>query len=552
MTCKEAVFSEDVLDYIVEVYRGEDYILPLYNPVCYMSYDSIQGVVYQEPGHITSETIEKYGFSAIPNLYGLMSEEALEASGVSRIRRQPYLDLYGQGVLIGFVDTGIDYTHEAFRSADGRTRIVSIWDQSVVEGDGTVRFPYGQVYEREDINRALESENPFDIVPSRDANGHGTFLAGVAAGEENRAEGFSGVAPLSELIMVKCKQAKKNYRKYYGVPENVDAFQENDIMAGVAYIQEVAQREGKPVIICLGLGTNMGSHSGGTNLSVFMERYNAVSRMAMILSAGNEGNAKHHHAIRVRNDVVNINVEQNIDGFMAQLWWLTPGSLELSLTSPRGETVQGIRALSGERYSHRFSPEDTVVDIYFGVAQELTRQQVVVFRFQSARAGIWKIGVNAAYDTPTYDIWLPIREFLPTPVEFLQPDPDLTICNPSTATNLLTISAYDPGEGSLYLQASRGFTPLGAIKPEVVAPGVNIVGPFPGNRYGTMSGTGVAAAFAAGVGALFMQQYRSEYVNGFTMREIFIRGATPRGIPYPNTEWGYGIINAYESLVGDS
>lgn len=106
MTCKEAVYSEEVLDYIVGIYQGEDYILTLYNPVCYMSYDNIQGVIYQEPGQITSETIEKYGYAAIPNVYGLMSEEALEESGVLRIRRQPYLDLYGQDVLIGFVDTG--------------------------------------------------------------------------------------------------------------------------------------------------------------------------------------------------------------------------------------------------------------------------------------------------------------------------------------------------------------------------------------------------------------------------------------------------------------
>lgn len=549
MTCKEAVYSEEVLDYIVGNYRGEDYILTLYNPVCYMAFDNIQGVVYQKPGQITNLTIEKYGFSAIPNLYGLMSEEALEESGVLRIRRQPYLDLYGQGILIGFVDIGIDYTHEAFRSADGKTRITSIWDQTIVEGEGTAQFPYGQVFEREDINRALESENPYEIVPSYDSSGHGTFLAGIAAGGENRREGFSGVAPLAELVVVKCKQAKKNYRRYYGVPDTVEAFQENDIMAGIAYILQRAGQEHKPVIICLGVGTNMGNHSGGTNLSVFMERYTSVAGVAMVACAGNEGNARHHHAVRVKNDVVNINVEKNIDGFMAQLWWLTPGSLEISITSPRGETVQGIRVLSEERYSHRFMPEDTVVDIYFGVAQELTRQQVVVFRFQSVRAGIWKIGVNSTYDSPRYDMWLPIRNFLSSPVEFLQPDPDMTICNPANGTYTLTVSAYDVSEDSLYLPASRGFTPVGTVKPDVVAPGVNLVGPFPRNQYGTMNGTGVAAAFAAGVAALFMQQYGN--VSGIALREVFIRGAEPRGIPYPNTEWGFGIVNAYEGLLPD-
>ena len=106
VTCKEAVYSENVLDYIIGNYRGEEYVLGVYNPDCYMPYDNIQGVIYQEIQQINNENIEKYGFSAIPNVYGLMSEEALEESGVLRIRRQPYLDLYGQGVLIGFVDTG--------------------------------------------------------------------------------------------------------------------------------------------------------------------------------------------------------------------------------------------------------------------------------------------------------------------------------------------------------------------------------------------------------------------------------------------------------------
>jgi subtilisin family serine protease len=186
------------------------------------------------------------------------------------------------------------------------------------------------------------------------------------------------------------------------------------------------------------------------------------------------------------------------------------------------------------------------LDLYFGVAQELTREQVVIFRFQSARPGIWKIGVVSDYEEPMYHMWLPIRQFLSEPVEFLQPEPNITVCNPGTGKDTLTVSAYDVADDALYLQAGRGFTPNGDVKPVIVAPGVNIVGVFPKNRYETMSGTGVATAFSAGVAALFMQQY--EHINGIAVREIFIRGATPRGTPYPNTEWGYGIVNAYESL----
>ena len=549
MECNEAVFSEDVLEYFVGSYRGEEYIREVYNPDCYIRIDIMQGVIYQRVQRVTSEVIQKYGFSAIPNVYGLMSEEALEASGVLRIRRQPYLDLYGQGILIAFVDTGIDYTHEAFIRADGLSRIVSIWDQTVEEGEGTGAFPYGRVYSQEQINQALASDAPFEIVPSRDEIGHGTFLAGVAAGNENRSREFSGVAPLSRIIMVKCKQAKQSYRDYYGIPRDVPAFQENDIMAGIAYALSVSERENQPIIICIGMGTSMGNHNGSTNLGQYLTRYLSVPGIGIITCVGNEGNARHHHRITRREEVISISVERSLPGFMAQLWWQTPGTLNLDVISPSGEVFANVQAVSGMRSGYRFTPEGTSVEIYFGVAQELTREQVVVFRFLFPRQGIWKIRTRFERANTNFSIWLPIREFLEHEVVFLEPDPNMTITNPGTTSNATTVSAYDVRDNSLYLQAGRGFTPGGVIKPEVVAPGVDITGPYPQGRYGLMTGTSVSAAFTAGIGALFMQQHAYEGANSNTLREALIRGAVPRGEPYPNEEWGYGVVNAYVSIT---
>jgi len=549
MTCKEAVYSEQALEYIIGNYRGEEYAREVYNPDCYMAYDDFQAVIYQEVPDITSQNIEKYGYSAIPHVYGLMNDEALEASGVLQIRRQPTLDLYGQGVLLGFVDTGILYDHEAFINADNTTRIISLWDQTIQTGDGNEQFPYGQIFERQQLNEALAAADPYAIVPSRDEIGHGTFLAGVAAGNENREEDFSGVATLSDLVVVKCKQAKNSYRRHYGIPADVPAFQENDIMAGIAYILSVARRENKQVVICLGMGTNLGNHNGGSQLSVFMDRYTAFTGVAMITAVGNEGNARHHHRILEREETIDISVEDDLEGFTSELWWRTPGGLELDLISPSGEVVEEIRAVSGTRRRHRFTPENTTVDVYFGVSLETTREQVGVFRFIEPKAGIWKIRTRFDYDVPNFHIWLPIRQFLTEEVVFLAPDPDTTVCNPSTGSDMISVSAYDVSDESLYLQASRGFTPLGNVKPEVVAPGVNLRGPAPRGRYVTMTGTSVSAALAAGIGALFMQQYRDYGVSGIALREIFIRGAMPEGEPFPNTEWGFGIVNAYESVI---
>lgn len=550
MACSDFVYAEDTLDYIIGSYRGDDYVMETYEPDCYVRLDPFQGVIYKREEKRDSNTIWQYGFGAVPNVYGLMSQVALEESGIFSLRRQPYLDLYGQGVMIGLVDTGVDFTHEAFINADGSSRIVALWDQTIQDGQGTEQFPYGREFTQEDLSRALTMEDPFLAVPSRDEVGHGTFLSGVAAGNEMPEKNFSGVAPLAELAVVKCKEAKQAYRDYYGVPEGVHAYQENDILAGIAFLMKTAEQRNRPVVIFLGMGTNMGSHDGGTSLSAFMERYNRVTGVTMMVCAGNEGNTRHHHRIATKNDMIDISVQEKIPSFMCQIWWRTPGGLTIDLTSPGGQMYKEIKVVKGESRVFRFSAERSTVEVLFGESQEFSREQVVVLRFVDAAPGIWKITVNSDFDAPNFHAWLPIQNFLPQDVIFLDSNPDSTINSAGTATYVTAVSAYDPVSKSLYASSGRGFTPTGIIKPEIVAPGVNISGPVKGNRYGTMTGTSVATAIGAGVAALFMQNYEEESLNGIGVREVFIRGAMPRGVPYPNTEWGFGILQAERSVNG--
>lgn len=548
MTCREAIYSENVLDYIVTTYGGVPGILNRYDPVCVEELDNSRAAIYRQVEKIDSESIGQFGYGAIPHVYGLMAEEALEAAGVLKIRRQPYLDLYGQGIMIGIVDTGIDITNRAFLNADNTTRIHSIWDQSIREGGEVEGFRYGREFLADEINAALAEEQPGAFLPTRDENGHGTFLAGVAAGNELAEEEFSGVAPLASIVVVKCKEAKNSYREFYRVPSGVPCYQENDIMAGISYILRVARREGKQVAICVGMGTNLGNHKGETPLCNMIDYFNSLPGVCIVTCAGNEGNARHHYYVTSEYEEIDVHVETDSHGFVAELWWQTPGTLQFDVVSPSGNTLGITRASAFLRERRLFVLENTVLEVLGSEIQEQGRDQVVMFRFENSKSGIWKIRVYTTGEAVRYHMWLPIRSFLVGETYFVRPDPDVTICEPGNARRGITMTAYNPVDEALYLQASRGFAANGVIKPDVTAPGVNVSGPAPGGRIRSMTGSSVAAALSTGIAALFMQQYEDFIISGNSVRELLIRGAQRRGEEYPNREWGYGTINAYNSI----
>lgn len=136
----------------------------------------------------------------------------LVESGIEHIHTHPYMQLKGAGVAIAIVDTGIDYLHSAFIHPDHTTRILRIWDQTI-DGTPPAGFHLGHEYMAEDINRALQSEDPYSVVGHRDDNGHGTFISGVTAGYD-KAANFMGAAPEAELIIVKVKPAKRNLKNH--------------------------------------------------------------------------------------------------------------------------------------------------------------------------------------------------------------------------------------------------------------------------------------------------------------------------------------------------
>ena len=200
-------------------------------------------IIYTPLDTVTPISLARYSYYTVPGLFfpsGQFQHGGLRHT-YHLCRACP--GKQGRGTLIGIVDTGIDYTNPLFRYQDGSTRIAGLWDQSIPTGEDVIPpgvpayyelsgASYGTEFTREQINQALASDSPLDLVPSTDTNGHGTFLAGIAAGGSLPEQDFTGAAPECEIIVVKLKQAKRYLREFYLVSQDADAYQENDIMMG--------------------------------------------------------------------------------------------------------------------------------------------------------------------------------------------------------------------------------------------------------------------------------------------------------------------------------
>ena len=167
-------------------------------------------------------------------------------------------------------------------------------------------------------------------------------------------------------------------------------------MTGIAFLLSQAQKLNKPIVICLGVGTNMGNHGGDSQLDLFMEEYNLVWDVCMVVPAGNEGNARHHfygNSPAAEEDYVeiDIDVENNSFGFTGEIWWQGIGFLSVEIVSPGGETF--FSEYQETTRKKKFPLEGTIVEVYFGVILDQAMGRVAFLRFEDTTPGIWKIRV---------------------------------------------------------------------------------------------------------------------------------------------------------------
>ena len=555
--CRQYIISDEYADFIVENGSPLSRFSAIEN-TCQTPLTNSHTAVFVPIANVPENIIQSYGYSVFPSCFGLMDTGSLEASGITRTRNIPAFNLRGNGILIGIIDTGIDYTHEAFRNADGTTRIVSIWDQTIQTGSPPQGFLFGSEYTREQINQALSDPNPLTVVPSVDEDGHGTFLAGIAAGNPNDAQNFSGVVPESGIIVVKLKQAKTYLRQFFRIPDGPICYSETDIIFGVNYLMAIARNLGLPISICIGFGTSQGAHDERGILSSYLSLLADYSGVAITIAGGNEGNTGHHFHGNVQNTTdfitVDLRVASNVAGFSMELWGDAPSTFSVDILSPTGEYIPRIPARIGETRVIRFIFEKTVIFIDYQLVESQTGDQLILMRFSEPTEGIWRFRVYSSSDLQSnFHIWLPISQFLPVETAFVEPNPYTTLTSPGNTIIPIIVTAYNYTNDSLYLNASRGFTRTNGINPDLAAPGVNLIGPAPGNQYTTRSGTSVAAAHTTGVAAMALQWGITEgyytQLDSVEIKNLMLRGAKrDPNLTYPNRDWGYGILDIYNSF----
>ena len=450
---------------------------------------------------------------------------------------------------------GIDFTNPLFQNADGSSRILYIWDQSL-RGEGKAGgVAYGTEYTQEEITMALQSDNPKELIPHEDVNYHGTFVAAIAAGNISEEQDFTGVAPYADIIMVKLKEAKENLRSFYGIQSGIPCYQENDIMMGVAYLRRKAGELQKPIVIYIGVGTNAGSHEGMMPLGVYLNRIGSFAGTCTVVAGGNENNLGHHYEGIMEGGMeseVELDVGRNED-FTMEIWANPQSFLSVGFISPTGEFSERIPIRSYEQ-TIDFVFEQTRIFVHYERIEYYSGRELIAIRFRSPTEGIWRIRIfNLEQEATDFNIWLPMRHFISDRTSFIEPSPNITLCEPGNVNRVITVAAFNHRNNSIFLESSRGYTANQTIKPDIAAPGVEVYGPVSPLRFGERSGTSVAAAHTAGAAAMLLEWaiYGQNDIgmNTTTCKQYLIKGARREGMTTPNRSFGWGEVDIYNTFA---
>lgn len=458
--------------------------------------------------------------------------------------------LTGRGVLVGIVDSGIDFFHPDFRTEDGSSRILSLWDQSI-PGNPPEGYVIGTEYTKEEINKALAlgEIQGRRLVPSRDYTGHGTAVLGIAAGNGRASGGANrGIAYESDLLVVKMKNADKN-----SFPRTTE------LMEGVDYLIRQSIRLGKPIVVNISFGNNYGSHKGDSLLETYLDSVSAMGRNVICTGMGNNGDDALHFGGKLENreiQEIELGIGPYEPALNLQLWKAYEDEIKIYVENPSGIRIGPLEERMG---AQRWRVGNTNLLIYYGKPAPYHVTQEIYFEFLPdalyVDSGVWKLvlqGINVK--NGDYFLWLPGGKTLNPGTGFYLPRVQGTLTIPATARRLISVGAYDSRLLSYAAFSGRGSSELPYGKPDLTAPGVDITAPRTGGDYGSYTGTSFAVPFVSGSAALLMEwgiiKGNDPYLYGEKVKAYLRRGARP--LPeykqYPNYEVGWGALCVTQSL----
>lgn len=439
-------------------------------------------------------------------------------------------NLTGEGILVGFLDTGIDYTHNAFKDDEGNTRIEYIYD-----------LENGVVYDKNKINEALKSEDPFSIVPEIDLSGHGTHVAGIACAGGNINFDNYGVAYKSSIAMVKITGEN-----------SLRAALSTQLMRGLKFLMDKSNEINKSLVVNISLSTNDGSHNGSSLLEKYIQTFTQLQKAVIVVAAGNEGNSAHHVGGKMKKEEdLDLNIGDGEKGIILDFFKPVLVDVSVEVISPTGIST-GPMELS-ESYKERFVGREKIVVYSTGPKPFDIQGQTTISILplgDTITSGGWRIIVRKLNNYEGYfDVWLPIAEGLNERTRFLQPSVYNTLGIPATVEGVISVGSYNFLNNNLSAFSGRGVVrPEWLIKPDLVAPGENILSTVEEQGFDTKSGTSMAAPQVSGICALLFEwgiiRNNDPFLYGERIKYYLIKGAkrTIFGEAYPNPDLGYGFV----------
>ena len=456
--------------------------------------------------------------------------------------------LWGEGILIGILDSGIDIRSRDFRDENGNTRILRLWDQSIA-GNPPEGYVQGSEYNDVQINCILKNGTEGEL-PGTDLTGHGTAVAGIAAGNgRENGRNYRGVACRSGLVIVKLGRPKRR-----GFPRTTE------LMQGLNYLMDVSQELQMPIAVNISFGNTYGSHNGTSLLEKYIDEMTNIGRNVICVGMGNEAAGIGHTSGIVKKEteeIVELFVQPQQISFSLQIWKSYVDDIGISFLSPTGEMAGPVSLRLG---TQRFQVGNTKILLYYGepkpysVAQEIYVELVPENEYVAA--GVWQIILTPVrIIRGNYEMWLPTQNILNIGTGFARSNEKITLTIPSTSRQVISVGAYN-GQNSTYAEFSgRGYVlGDGQVKPDIVAPGVDIVTTAAGGGSVTVSGTSFSTPFVTGAAALLMEwgiiRGKDPYLYGEKVRAYLRKGAKP--LPafktYPNTLTGFGALCLKDSI----